>query len=394
MASVVQAQNYPLQPGDVLRADITRLGNASWTSMVDTNGFVRFPFIGRHFARGKTLEELQEDIILSVVGQRISVMDGNSETVVVLNESSVFLDVAEYRPVTVVGAVGAPGNVVYRPGLTVRAAEGIAGGMRQVLATDARPERIAALAARVTELQKTEAWLMMDLWRVRGQLDPALTERPPEGFADILTARLPPKTLAEMPERISEARRDRALELQELRDRIALTEDSVSYLTLALDQYEVVSRGEEERLTNLLTLQDRGLTVANNVNSARAGALSASSRLLQTEADLSEARRELSGLRRQVDTFDLDIRQELLTEEARVLRAIDESGARLQGARQELMLLSGQAMDPLDNTVIDPTIVLHRQTDDAIVSLRVQLNDTVFPGDVIEVFMGDAPMPE
>lgn len=395
MTAALHAQSYTLQSGDVLQAEITRLGNARWSSMVDANGFVRFPYIGRHFARGKSLEELEEDIVLSVVGRRISVMDGSRETVVVLNESSVFLDVAEYRPVTVIGAVAQPGSVTYRPGLTVRAVLGVAGGIRLILEEEVRrPDRTYLVTTRVNELQRTEAWLMMDLWRIRGQLDPEFAETPPAEFVETLEARLEPEHFDDTRQRIQEALRDQSLEKDDLRDRIKLTNERISFLTRALDQYEVVSEAEEERLANLLTLQDRGLTVTNNVNSARAGALSASSRLLQTEADLAEASRELSALNRQINTVETDARQDLLSEQARVLRSLDEVRARLEGARQEMIILTGQPVDVVDSTPLVPRLVIHRQQGETIVSMSAEPNDIVFPGDVLEVLLGDSLLPE
>jgi polysaccharide export outer membrane protein len=391
-ATLLHAEVYRLQPGDTLRVHVIRLGDASWSSMVDADGFVRFPYIGRHMAAGKTLDEVQEDIVLAVVGQRISVFNDGSETVVVLDESSVFLDVAEYRPVTVVGAVSTPGQIDYRPGLTVRAAVGIAGGTRLVLEEDTRPDRIAALTARLAELQKTEAWLLLDLWHLQGQLDPEFASEPPSEYADLLETRLGASVIEDTRLRISDALRDKALRIEELSARIGLTESRISYLTRALGQYEVVSAAEEERLSSLLTLRDRGLVAATSVNDARAGALSASSRLLQTEADLSETRRELVTLTQERDTVDFDLRQDLLAEQARIKRAFDETRARLLGARQEIAALTGQPVSDLDGSPAAPEIFLHRRQAGTVTSMPARLDDSVLPGDVVEVFLDTASL--
>ncbi len=388
MSGALLAQGYTLQPGDVLQADIIRLGNARWTSMVNSDGYIRFPYIGQHFATGKTLDELQEDIVLSVVGQRISVLDGGVETVVVLNENSVFLDIAEYRPVTVVGAVSMPGSVPYRPGLTVRAVLGIAGGISVARGEEPGQEsRIATLHTRIAELQKTEAWMALDLWRINGQLDPAFSENPPAEFTEILESRFDPAILDETRMRIAEAEQNKQLEISKLRDRVVLSNDRIAYLTQALEQYEVVSQWEEERLANLLTLQERGLVVAKSVRDARSGALSSSSRLLQSEADLSDTKRELASLAQQIEMVDVDFRQGLLEEKARMQRSLDETRARLQGNRQELTELTGQVVDDVTGDPVAPRILLHRRLGQTTTSTIAQPDDIVFPGDVIEVLL-------
>ncbi|EDQ03416.1 hypothetical protein DSM14862_04079 (plasmid) [Sulfitobacter indolifex] len=387
LANAAQARDYKLQPGDTLRAEIIRLNSAGWTSMIDTAGFVRFPYIGRHLAAGRSLEELQEDIVLEIVGDRVSVFNGAIETFIVLDEDSVFIDVAEYRPLTVLGAVGTPGRIDYRPGMTVRAAVGIAGDTRLPQDTDSQPDRAALLAARISELQKTEAWLLLDLWRIRGQLDEALAETPPEESGTVLESRLGSEALSNVRLQFAEARRERDLDIEDLQARIDLTEIRISYLTTALEQYEIVSAGEEERLASLLALQERGLVVANNVNEARSGALQVSSRLLQTEADLTETRRELTTLTQQLNSVDLDRRQRLLSEQAKVQRSLDETAAQLRGSRQGLIVLTGIMVDDSDGSIVEPDILLHRQEGGSVTTMPAALNDIVLPGDVIEVIM-------
>lgn len=385
LANIVQAQDYRLQSGDTLRAEIINLNTSGWTSMVDTAGFVRFPFIGRHLAAGKTLEELEDEIAVKVFGKRVSVLNGVDETFIVLDETSIFIDIAEYRPITVLGAVASPSRIDYRPGMTVRAAVGIAGGTLLSSMQDSRPDREAFLTSRISELQKTEAWLMVDLWRIRGQLDDALAEAPPQQSASVLETRLGSDVMDDVKLQIAEARRERNMEVEELEARIGLSELRISYLLSALNQYEVVSRAEEERLASLLTLQDRGLAVADSVNDARSGALSASSRLLLTEADLSETRRELATLNQELNSVDLVLRQDLLAEQVKVQRSLDETAARLQGAREELVALTGMMFDDEDARPAEPEVVLHRQDNGSVKSGQASLNDVVFPGDVIEV---------
>ena len=115
----VEPQEYRLSTGDVvtvrvyggdeeIRVDRLRL---------DGTGTLILPF-GDFKVQGRTAREVESAITESVKGR-------------LLRNPRVALTIDEYRPFFVDGQVGRPGAYPYQPGLTVRRAITIAGGLRE-----------------------------------------------------------------------------------------------------------------------------------------------------------------------------------------------------------------------------------------------------------------------
>ena len=118
-AQAAVPQEYRLGTGDVisirvyggeedLRYERIRL---------DPAGAISLPF-GQFRAAGRTTQELESEILKSVQGR-------------LLRNPRVWVNIEEYRPFFVDGQVGRPGAYPYQPGLNVRKAVTIAGGLRE-----------------------------------------------------------------------------------------------------------------------------------------------------------------------------------------------------------------------------------------------------------------------
>ena len=75
-----------------------------------------YPFLGEVQAKNKTITELQALLTSSL-------KDGY------LVDPKVYVGILEYRPFFINGEVGKPGGFAYQPGLTVRKAISLAGGL-------------------------------------------------------------------------------------------------------------------------------------------------------------------------------------------------------------------------------------------------------------------------
>ena len=84
---------------------------------LDASGVLVLPF-GDFKVHGRTAREVEADIVASVKGR-------------LLKNPRVSVNIDEYRPFFVDGQVGRPGAYPYQPGLTVRKAITIAGGLRE-----------------------------------------------------------------------------------------------------------------------------------------------------------------------------------------------------------------------------------------------------------------------
>jgi polysaccharide biosynthesis/export protein VpsN len=113
------SEDYRLGPGDVI--SIRVYGGEEDLRLerirLDHSGMVSMPF-GQFNALGRTTQEVEAAIMQSVQGR-------------LLRNPRIWVNIDEYRPFFVEGQVGRPGAYPYQPGLNVRKAVTIAGGLKE-----------------------------------------------------------------------------------------------------------------------------------------------------------------------------------------------------------------------------------------------------------------------
>jgi len=110
---------YPLGAGDVI--SIRVFGEPEFTKekiRLTDAGTIFYPSIGEIRIKGITLGELEQIIINGLKGR-------------ILVDPQVSVEINEYRPFFITGMVRNPGSYQYQPGLTVRKATSLAGGLRE-----------------------------------------------------------------------------------------------------------------------------------------------------------------------------------------------------------------------------------------------------------------------
>lgn len=110
------APDYHLGPGDQIRVityDEPQLTN-SFT--VGADGTVSIPLVGTIQASGMTANQLASAITSSLSGSKL------------ISQPSVSVEIAAYRPISVLGEVNHPGQYPYEPGMTTLDAVALAGG--------------------------------------------------------------------------------------------------------------------------------------------------------------------------------------------------------------------------------------------------------------------------
>ncbi|CUW44245.1 exopolysaccharide biosynthesis protein Bme11 [Brucella vulpis] len=108
-------QPYLLDAGDRVRITVFEQPSLSNNYSVDQSGYIAFPLIGSVPARGKTSKQLESIIASKLRGGY-------------LRDPDVSVEVDRYRPIFVMGEVGATGQYSYVPGMTVQKAIAAAGG--------------------------------------------------------------------------------------------------------------------------------------------------------------------------------------------------------------------------------------------------------------------------
>lgn len=108
-------QPYVIDAGDRLRVTVFEQAGLTNTYGVDPSGYISFPLVGAVAARGRTASQIEAQIAAAL-------RNGY------LRDPDVTVEIDRYRPIFVMGEVGAPGQYLYVPGMTVQKAVASAGG--------------------------------------------------------------------------------------------------------------------------------------------------------------------------------------------------------------------------------------------------------------------------
>jgi len=108
-------QPYRLGAGDRVRVTVFEQEGLTNTYSVDQSGYIAFPLVGAVAARGYSAQQVEVEIADKL-------RQGY------LRDPDVSVEIDRYRPIFVMGEVGAAGQYSYVPGMTVYKAIAVAGG--------------------------------------------------------------------------------------------------------------------------------------------------------------------------------------------------------------------------------------------------------------------------
>lgn len=109
---------YRLGPGDEIKIQVYEEDDLSMSLMLDQSGTFDYPYLGTITALGKTLNQLKQEIT-----------EGLLEDILV--NPSVNVSMVSYRDFYIGGEVKKSGGYSYQPGLTVKQAITLAGGLTE-----------------------------------------------------------------------------------------------------------------------------------------------------------------------------------------------------------------------------------------------------------------------
>lgn len=108
-------QPYLLDAGDSVRITVFEQESLTNSYAVDQAGYISFPLVGAIGARGHTPSQIEAQIAAKL-------REGY------LRDPDVSVEIDRYRPIFIMGEVGAAGQYSYVPGMTVQKAIAAAGG--------------------------------------------------------------------------------------------------------------------------------------------------------------------------------------------------------------------------------------------------------------------------
>jgi polysaccharide export outer membrane protein len=114
----INPTGYILAAGDVIYVRVYDEDDLSMRLAVPGNGRVRYAFVGDFQLAGKSVGQIEQEITQRLLGDY-------------LVNPQVSVSVAEFRDFFVQGEVANTGGIPWQPGLTVRTALTLAGGLRE-----------------------------------------------------------------------------------------------------------------------------------------------------------------------------------------------------------------------------------------------------------------------
>ena len=118
VAVCAQSEDYRFAPGDTVAIAVFDEPDLTLRLRISERGFIEYPFLGSTYVAGETTDGIEQILIDGLKGPY-------------LIDPKIQVSVAEYRDVYVSGEVRNPGGYPFTPGLTIRQAISLAGGLTE-----------------------------------------------------------------------------------------------------------------------------------------------------------------------------------------------------------------------------------------------------------------------
>jgi polysaccharide export outer membrane protein len=384
---------YLLQPGDVLEIGVASIAELKQRVPVGIDGKISYPMLGELEVAGMSVSGVQRalgDILPSKIYQ-MRAMDGRELNVSILSQE-ITVRVAEYKPVYMSGDVAKPGELVYRPGLTVRQAVALAGGY------DIMRFRMNNPFLEASDLRSEYNGLWLDFAKSQARLarlDAELEGRS-EMLKTVVEAPLPPKVLEQIIANEAEQLRRRNEDMRNEKAFIdKATKDVQNQAALLEESLQRESMGVEadrKELEEIRVLMQRGTVASTRVADARRASLLSASQWMQTSSQASQARKQILDLARQWERTVDSRRQEILREKQEEGVKLAALRARINAVAEKLLYTGAVKTQLLRGVGNKPQMTIFRKRLDQEERIVASEDTELQPGDVIDVALEVAPV--
>lgn len=391
LLSVVQPMcaraEYVLQPGDVLETSVATAAELRQRSTVNADGVISLPLVGVVNVSGLSLATASERVKAAYRNRSIRQRTSEGREVVTqIYPDEVTVVVADYRPVYVNGDVSKPGELAFRPRLTIRQAVALAGGLDlthfrtqdpYITLSDLRAER---------EIQREELVRQeVTLSRIKAEMAGAAHFALP----DIAKLASDPSTLGliqmqreQFRLNMENHRRDRAA----AGTMLAQSQSQTVILGQYLQRVKQSTEQQEALISRLKGSVRNGSVPTNRFLDQQRELGLAQDRVLQGESQFTQAARTTEELRRQVDKVDEQWLGDLLAKAQEAAARIADTKARLLATEEKLRYAAATRSEIAKGMNGQPRFILFRADQQQSTAGSPASADTILsPGDVVEV---------
>jgi polysaccharide export outer membrane protein len=376
----VAVAQYRLQPGDVLDVLVAGIPDFRQRVSIGLDGGIGLPLGGQIKLGGLTLSEARERVAKELGNKlyRQYAADGHEISHLILG-SEVVVEVAEYSPLYVNGDISKPGVYPYRPGMTVRQAVAVAGGVNPVRLPGTDPAMQAAqLQAQSDTLLAEYSGQQALAWRLKAELGGTESDKPPPVATGVGETFLKGEQ-AQMAAR--KADRDSRKDL--LQGAIKKAALQLSVLAEKKSQDIAGNQADDADFKTVRDLFQKGLAPSTRLSEARRSVLLSSQQLLQTVSETANVERQRDEYARQLEQIDSLGRVDGLLELQKANLRMAEIRATLKGLGDSLALV-GHLQNPADQRV---TLRVYRKGPSGTQRIAADEDLALVPGDVVEVVL-------
>jgi polysaccharide biosynthesis/export protein len=380
-ASPGLAQGMPdltVERGDVLSVTVQEDPTLSREAPVDAFGRIVLPQVGSVEVAGQGLD---------AVGERIAVALAERD---ILRAPTVTVEVASYRPFYVGGAVTQQGAIPYEPGLTVRHALLLAGGLERD--DEAGSPSVADLLEINAEWRATTFALFevnSRIARLEAELDLSPEVRRPDA-AEVGEAEA--EAVASLDAALLADRLEiRGADQQHLRDLMAAVDVELDVLSEQSDHLDEEAEIQGQDLDNARELLANGLISQPRVHELEREQLALTRTRLDVQAYEARARQN-----RETIDYELENAERAWRIDTRA--ALRDAVLERTGLAAEVELLAAELLasgirlsDRVAPAELEPEVVIYRLVGGEEQALGAGMTTPVLPGDILDVAIAAPP---
>ena len=378
---------YRLNYGDVLEFSMRGFPELRQKALVELDGEVSLPLAGRVRVIGMPLSAVQTLIKNQATARPLQQRfpDGR-EMYVALAPDDVLITIAEYRPIYVMGDVGRPGEIVYRPGMTVRQAIALGGGY------DIMRYRLVNPFLESADLKAQHEVLWTEAARVRARLKrvgvelEGKTALESDMLADIpLDKTYLNEVFKTESETLNRRLADLAKEKEHIGGLIQQNLAKVETLKTQLASEILGANADTREMEQVKDFQRRGSMPLARVMDIRRVQLTSSTRVLQTRVQFEQAERDLADARRQLERLNNVYRADLLNERQEQGQIYGSLLARISANSEKFVHTSLLKSRLVRGRGAKINIAIHRSLLDMKQTLVGSEDSTLYPGDTVDI---------
>ncbi len=369
--------DYDVQRGDVLDIAVPGAAVLNRRVTVHNDGTIVYPIVGQMAAAGRSLSALELELQTMLVTRNV------------VDKPNVIVSVAEFGPVYVSGDVLHPGELRFRPDMTVGMAIALSGGfdlrLGEARLTDSQRSEIRA---QLGEAQVESLRQQARIGRLKAELAGSRTPDMPAADPSVdpsVRGQIVGIETAQLQADLDSDDRERT----RLQQQVEAARAQVAALEAAGQQQRRTYESQLHYSTRTRNLVGRGVATNFRAEDSERAAASAQAQVLEVGVRAAQARRELQEADRANEAFADRRRARLLQSLTDAITDMAKVRFRIDSANERLFGLAGGRMRQSD---VAANATIRRVVDGRSSVLEATTDTKLQTGDVIEIVLDRSTM--